>query len=543
MEIKRETMDCDVLIIGAGPSGLACAIRLAQIARRQQRELSIIILEKAAQVGAHILSGAILDTHAMDELLPDWRSKNPPIETSVSEEKFFLLSKRHAFALPMLPVMRNKGNSIIRLSLFCRWLSETATELGVHIFPGFSAVKVLYDEQNRVIGVQTGDMGLTKEGEPGPRFSPGLNIFAKQCVFAEGCRGYLSQQLMGKFNLRALCSPQTYGIGLKEVWRINPELHKPGLVWHTVGWPLDSKTYGGSFIYHLNNSEMAVGFVLGLDYHNPYLNPFEEFQRFKEHPKIRHFFENGECLQYGARALNEGGYQSIPDLVFPGGLLIGDSAGFLNVPKIKGIHNAMSSGMLAADSILETPEISSKKPIMSYPEKIKKSPIYEELFRARNVRPSFRAGLWAGLFYSALDQFIFRGKLPWTFAPAIDHLSLIPAKKSKKIDYQKPDKKISFDRLNQVYLSRTTHRENEPCHLILKNPALAIKVNYQIYDSPETRYCPAGVYEILEVNKSPRLQINAANCIHCKTCDIKDPEQNIIWAPPEGGEGPDFSGM
>ncbi len=543
MEIKRETMDCDVLIIGAGPAGLSCALRLAQLNTLHKRELSIIVLEKGAQVGAHILSGAILDPSAIEKLIPDWKSKNPPLESEVTEEKFFVLSQKRALSLPILPKMKNHGNHIIRLSLFCQWLSEEATRLGVHIFPGFSAVKVLYTAEGHVSGVQTGDMGLDKQHQPSERFTPGLEIFAKQTIFAEGCRGSLSQQLMEKFQLRETCSPQTYGLGFKEIWRVDPSHHKKGLVWHTVGWPLDQKTYGGSFIYHLDNAEIAVGFVVGLDYQNPFLSPFNEFQRFKLHPKIRPLFEKAECLQYGARALNEGGFQSIPKLVFPGGLLIGDAAGFLNVPKIKGIHNAMHSGMLAADAIMEAPEIQPKSPLSAYAEKISTSPIYEELYRARNIRPSFRAGLWSGLLYSATDQFIFRGKLPWTFSNHADHLSLGLASHSKKIDYPKPDKKITFDRLSQVYLSRIKQREDEPCHLILKNPELAISVNYKLYDSPETRYCPAGVYEIINPENNPRLQINAPNCIHCKTCDIKDPKQNILWEPPEGGEGPDFTGM
>jgi electron-transferring-flavoprotein dehydrogenase len=543
MDIKRETMDCDVLIIGAGPAGLACAIRLAQLSAQQNRPLSIFVLEKGAQVGAHILSGAIMDPSGIERLMPDWKSKNPPLESLVTEEKFFALSRKKSLSLPILPAMKNEGNYIIRLSLFCRWLSEEATKLGVHLFPGFAATQILYNENGQVIGVQTGDMGLDKNKQPTTRFSAGLNIYAKQTVFAEGCRGYLSQQLMDRFNLRAECSPQTYGIGLKEVWRVDPSQHQKGRVWHTVGWPLDHKTYGGSFIYHLDDHQVAVGFVIGLDYQNPYLNPFQEFQRFKLHPKIRRLFEGGECLHYGARALNEGGLQSIPKLIFPGGVLIGDAAGFLNVPKIKGIHNAMHSGIMAAEAILESAGISPEKPLINYARKMEQSSVYQELYLARNIRPSFRFGLWAGLFYSAFDQFIFKGKLPWTFKQKTDHLSLIPAQKAKKIVYPKPDKKITFDLLSQVFLTHTQHREDEPCHLVLKDPQVAISINYKIYDSPETRYCPSRVYEIVDKLGAPHLQINSPNCIHCKTCDIKDPTQNITWEPPEGGEGPDFTGM
>ncbi len=542
MNDKHEIMDFDIVIVGAGPAGLAAAIRLAQLSQSQQHNLSICVLEKGATVGAHSLSGAILEPSALTELIPDWSQKQAPINIAVSEDRFLYLTKKQAYHLPMPSSMKNNGNFIISLNQFCKWLAEQAESLGVQIFPGFAATKILYGSNTEVIGVQTGDMGLDKNGQPSERFQPGIQLHAKHTLFAEGCRGELSEQLIKQFNLRAQCDPQSYGIGIKELWRIDEKKHVPGRVIHTVGWPLDQKTYGGSFLYHFENNQLAIGLVVGLDYQNPYLDPFEEFQRFKTHPAIKPLLVGGECLNYGARALNEGGLQAIPKLTFPGGLLIGCAAGFLNVSKIKGIHNAMKSGMIAAESIVANLEQLDQE-LKSYPDKIKQSSITRELYQTRNVRPGFHKGLWPGLMYAAFDQYVCRGKAPWTFHYKPDHLSLKFAKDCHKINYPKPDGKITFDRLTQVYLSGTTHRENQPCHLLIKDPTIPIKVNLAKYDAPEQRYCPAGVYEIVQQDNEPHLQINATNCVHCKTCDIKDPEQNIVWVAPEGGSGPDYSDM
>ena len=541
-EIERERMEYDVVVVGAGPSGLAAAIRLKQLAAAAEREISVCIVEKGSEVGAHILSGAVFEPRALDELIPDWRERGAPLNTAAADDRFLYLTERRALRLPTPPQMHNHGNYIISLGNLCRWLATQAEELGVEIYPGFAAAEVLYDETGRVVGVATGDMGIGKDGEPTERYTPGVELRASQTLFAEGCRGSLTKTLIQRFNLRDGRGPQTYGIGLKELWEVAPEVHQPGLVVHTVGWPLDGDTYGGSFLYHLEGGQVAVGFVVGLDYWNPFLSPFEEFQRFKTHPAIRPYFEGGRRIAYGARALNEGGFQAIPRLDFPGGALIGDTAGFLNVPKIKGSHTAMKSGMVAAETVLARLDGNTDTRVETA---IRQSWIWDELYRVRNIRPSFRLGLWGGIAYSALDTFLLRGRAPWTFRNHTDYQSLLPASAARRIEYPRPDGKITFDRLSSVFISNTNHEEDQPAHLKLRDPEKAIAVNYRLYDSPEQRYCPAGVYEIVDdaAAGGPRLQINAQNCVHCKTCDIKDPEQNIDWVVPEGGGGPNYPNM
>jgi electron-transferring-flavoprotein dehydrogenase len=540
--VQREQMAYDVVIVGAGPSGLAAAIRLKQLAATAERELAVCVVEKGSEVGAHILSGAVFEPRALDELIPNWREQGAPLVTPAAEDRFLLLTKTRSLRLPTPPQMANHGNYIISLGNLCRWMAQQAEALGVEIYPGFAAAEVLYDASGRVQGVATGDMGIGKDGQPTDRYQPGVELIAKETLFAEGCRGSLTKTLMQRFNLCDGADPQTYGIGLKELWEVSADVHQPGLVVHTIGWPLDAKTYGGSFLYHLENRQVAVGFVVGLDYRNPFLSPFEEFQRFKTHPAIRPFFKDGRRIAYGARALNEGGFQSIPRLDFPGGALIGDTAGFLNVPKIKGSHTAMKSGMIGAETVFRR---LSGNPGAGVRRALEESWVWEELRRARNIRPSFRWGLWGGLAYSALDTFVFRGNAPWTLHHHPDHSQLERAGGARHIDYPKPDGKISFDRLSSVFISNTNHEEDQPPHLRLRDPEKAIRVNYRLYDSPEQRYCPAGVYEIVRQAGSdvPYLQINAQNCVHCKTCDIKDPEQNIDWVVPEGGGGPNYPNM
>ncbi|CAM2793373.1 electron transfer flavoprotein-ubiquinone oxidoreductase [Legionella worsleiensis] len=542
--MEHETMEFDVIIVGAGPAGLSAAIKLKQLAKAENKELSVCILEKGSQVGAHILSGAVLDPVSLKELLPDsWQTA--PLDTAVTQDQFYFLTENKSYKLPTPKPMHNHGNYIISLGELCLFLAEQAEAMGCEIYPGFAATEVLFNAKNQVTGVATGNVGIDKEGKKTNNFQPGMHLLAKQTLFAEGCRGQLSQYLMGRYHLRDNVQPQTYGIGLKEVWQVDAAYHEPGKVIHTVGWPMDHATYGGSFIYHLSNQRVALGFVVGLDYKNPWLNPFAELQRFKTHPIIKSVLTGGERLSYGARALNEGGWQSMPKLVFPGGALIGDSAGFLNVPKIKGIHTAMQSGMLAAqacfDALIQNPIYPLE--LTAYPEKIKNSWLAKELYSVRNIRPGFKFGLIPGLMNAAFETYITKGHSPWTLSNHADHKSLIPAEKAKKINYPKPDGKLTFDRLSSVYLSNTYHEENQPCHLKLKQPKLALDVNLKIYASPETRYCPAAVYEIVEEEQGPRLQINAQNCIHCKTCDIKDPRQNIIWHAPEGSGGPNYTGM
>jgi electron-transferring-flavoprotein dehydrogenase len=539
--MERERMDYDVVVVGAGPAGLAAAIRLKQLAAAAGRELAVCIIEKGSEVGAHILSGAVFEPRALDELLPSWRADTAPLTTPATEDRFLLLTRRHALHLPTPPQMRNHGNYIISLGNLCRWLAAQAEAMGVELYPGFAGAEMLYDADGKVVGVATGAMGVGKDGEPTANFQPGVELRSKEILIAEGCRGSLAKSLIQRFGLRDENAPQTYGLGLKELWEVDPAQHHPGLVVHTVGWPLDSRTYGGSFLYHLENNQVAVGFVVGLDYENPHLSPFEEFQRFKTHPAIRPTFVGGRRLAYGARALNEGGFQAIPRLDFPGGLLIGCAAGFLNVPKIKGSHTAMKSGMVAAETVFRRLGGDGSA---DYRRALEASWVWPELHTVRNIRPGFRWGLWAGLAHAALDTYIFRGKAPWTLRHHPDHLSLKPAAEAPPIAYPKPDGVVSFDRLSSVFISNTSHEENQPSHLRLADPDKAITVNFALYDAPEQRYCPAGVYEILkDAEGRPRLQINAANCVHCKTCDIKDPTQNINWVCPEGGGGPNYPNM
>ncbi len=533
----RESMQFDVVIVGAGPSGLSAAIKIKQLSP----ETTVCIVEKGSEVGAHILSGAVIETKALDELIPDWKAKGAPLNVEAKSDNFLLLTEKSAFKLPTPPQMHNKGNYIISLGNLCRWLAEQAMGLGVEIYPGFAASEVLF-EGDKVVGIATCDMGVAKDGSQKASYQRGVALKGKYTLFAEGCRGSLTQSLFDKFNLRENSDPQTYGIGIKELWEIPAELHKQGSITHTIGWPLDNKTYGGSFLYHLENNQISVGFVVGLDYENPFLNPYEEFQRFKQHPKIRHLFENSKRISYGARALNEGGYQSIPDLTFPGGAIMGCGAGFMNVPKIKGSHTAMKSGMLAAESVVGA--LKDGGDLLSYPQSIKKSWIYKELYQSRNIRPSFKKGLWFGLIYSAIDTYILRGRAPWTFKNHADHKSLKKSSECQKIEYPRPDGKISFDKLTSVQLSNTNHTEDQPCHLTLKDSKTPVELNLKDYDGPEQRYCPAGVYEFIDAgNNNKKLQINAQNCVHCKTCDIKDPSQNIKWTAPEGGGGPRYPNM
>ena len=539
---ETESMQYDVVIVGAGPAGLSAAIRIRQQAMAQGKDISVCILEKGSEVGAHILSGAVIDPRALNELLPDWKEKGAPLHTPVSADKFMFLTAGAAIRLPTPPQMKNHGNYIISLGNLCRWLGREAESLGVQIFPGFAAADVII-ENGRVAGVMTGEFGRAKDGSQKANFQPSMPIRGQYTLFAEGCRGSLAQRLMREFGLRDGVQPQTYGIGIKELWEVPADKHQAGLVVHTCGWPMDSTTYGGSFIYHLENNQVAIGFIVGLDYENPYLDPFLEFQRFKTHPHIRRVLEGGKRISYGARAINEGGLQSIPRLIFPGGALIGCSAGVVNVPKIKGSHNAMKTGMLAADAVVEALQGGAQEELAAYPQALKKSWVYGELHQARNIRPGFRFGLFAGLLYAALDTYVFRGRAPWTLRHHADHKTLKPAAQCKKIDYPKPDGVITFDRMSSVFLSSTNHEEDQPAHLTLKDPNIPVTLNLPEYAAPEQRYCPAGVYEIVTENDAPRLQINAQNCVHCKTCDIKDPAQNIVWVTPEGGGGPNYSGM
>ncbi|MBP9714477.1 MAG: electron transfer flavoprotein-ubiquinone oxidoreductase [Sterolibacterium sp.] len=542
--MERDVMEFDVLIVGGGPAGLAAAIRLKQI----NAELNVCLIEKGSEIGAHILSGAIMDPRAMTELIPDWQAQGAPLDTPVHEDRFVFLSETGSWQLPtfLLPdCFQNHGNYIISLGNVCRWLGQQAEALGVEIYPGFAGAGVLYHENGSVKGVVTGDMGVGRDGQPGPAFQPGMELHAKYTLFAEGCRGHLGKQLEQKFNLRNGADPQVYGIGIKELWEIKPEQHVKGMVMHTAGWPLENDTYGGSFCYHYGDNLVAVGYVVGLGYSNPHLSPFEEFQRYKTHPRIRSMLEGGKRISYGARAISAGGLQALPKLIFPGGALLGDDAGFLNVSRIKGSHAALKSGMMAAEAVAEALTAGrTGDELTSYPQKFRESWLYEELHRARNFKPWMSKGLYMGTLMVGLDQVLFRGKAPWTLHHTPDHLKLKKAAECAPIHYPKPDGIISFDRLSSVFLSNTNHEEDEPCHLQLKDPSVPIKTNLPLYDAPEQRYCPAGVYEILKDEAgTPRLQINAQNCLHCKTCDIKDPTQNINWVVPQGGEGPVYPGM
>jgi electron-transferring-flavoprotein dehydrogenase len=535
-------MDYDVVIVGAGPAGLACAIRLKQVLP----EATVCVLEKGSEVGAHLLSGAAFEPRALNELIPDWKEKDAPLNVACTDDKFLFLTKTKSFRLPTPPQMNNHGNYIISLGMFGRWLAGQAEALGVEIFPGFAAAEVLYKD-GAVIGVATGDMGIDAKGEKTAHFAPGMELHARQVIFAEGCHGSLTKTLIKKFDLRKDSDPQTYAIGVKELWEIKPEHHKAGLIVHTIGWPMDTKTYGGSFVYHFENNLVALGLVIGLDYQNPYLHPYKEMQRFKTHPAISETLEGARRVSYGARALVEGGFQSLPKLSFPGGILIGDTAGFLNVPKIKGTHTAMKSGMIAAESVaalLGSTEGFGAECI-AYAENIKKSWLWTELKKVRNIRPGFHRGLWLGLMNAGWET-ITGGLMPWTLKNHADHKSLKKAKDCKAIEYPKPDGVLTFDILTSVQLSNTNHAEDQPCHLRLRDASIPVGVNLPEYDEPAQRYCPAAVYEIVKdpaADSGVRLQINSQNCVHCKTCDIKDPSQNIDWVVPQGGDGPNYPNM
>jgi electron-transferring-flavoprotein dehydrogenase len=544
----RESMDYDLVIVGGGPAGLSAAIRAKQLATESSKEISVCVLEKGSEIGAHILSGAVMDPRALTELLPNWKELSAPLDTPVTQDQFLFLTANNSFQVPnwMLPhCFKNEGNFIVSLANVTRWLGQQAESLGVEIFPGFPAAEIMYNEQGAVSGVITGSMGIDKDGKPTDQFQLGMELRAKYTLFAEGSRGHLGKQLIAHFALDKDVDPQSYGIGIKELWEVEPSKSKPGLVVHTAGWPLENDTYGGSFLYHLGDNKVAVGLVVGLSYKNPYLSPFEEFQRYKLHPKIRNTFEGGKRIAYGARALTAGGLNSLPKTVFPGGALIGCDAGFLNASRIKGSHAAIKTGMLAAEAaVAAIHENRSADVLAAYPTAFQNSWLYTELHQARNFKPWMSKGLYLGTLMVGLEQKLLGGNMPWTIhLKHADHECLEPASQHQPIDYPKPDGKITFDRLSSVFISNTNHAENQPAHLTLKDSSVPVDLNLKTYAGPEQRYCPAGVYEYVEVNGKPRLQINAQNCVHCKTCDIKDPSQNIIWITPEGGGGPNYASM
>jgi electron-transferring-flavoprotein dehydrogenase len=547
---ERESMAYDVVIVGAGPAGLSAAIRLKQLAALAERDLSVCILEKGSEVGAHILSGAVVDPRGLNELIPDWKEKGAPLTVPVIENHHWFLTRNGKFGMPHLllpPLMRNKGTYTLSLGNLCRWLGGQAEELGVEIFPGFPAAEVLFNEDGSVKGVATGDMGIARDGSRRPDYQPGMELHAKYTFFAEGARGSLTKELVRIFGLRDKSGPQVYGLGVKELWDVPAEKHRPGRVVHTQGWPLED-TWGGGFLYHQENNQVALGFVVSLDYSNPYVSPFEEFQRWKTHPAIRAEIEGGRRVSYGARAINEGGWQAIPGLVFPGGALIGCSAGFVNVPRIKGTHTAMKSAMLAAEAAFEALSNDRSGDVLEdYPKQLRSSWVDKELRLVRNAQPA--VAHWGGMIgtlYAGLDMWLGQlgVSLPWTIKHKPDNTTLKRKDQARPIAYPKPDGVLTFDRLTSVFLSNTNHEEDQPVHLTLKDSTVPVEVNLELYDGPEQRYCPAGVYEFVEeADGRPRLQINAQNCVHCKTCDIKDPTQNINWVTPEGGGGPNYPNM